>query len=147
MLKTRYIMPRIGMVNFGPQRKTRTHYARIAMFVMVIVTVILVILTATGRPLFASIPNILMPGVIYVVILSLLAFILDYPRLYAYGWLLTLVHPLSNFMEAQTGSGFPNGFTVAGLVVILVGLTIFMRFMRQHPLPSYETDAGGGRNG
>ncbi len=150
LFKTHYTIPRIGMVSFSPQRKTRTFYARIALIVMFIVTVILVVLTARrsfdGSPL-ARIPNIFMPWAIYVVILSLLAFILDYPRLYAYGWLLALEYPLGNYIEAQTGLIFPNGNTIVGLVILLIGLIIFSRFLRRYPHPIHEANAGGEHNG
>jgi hypothetical protein len=52
--------------------------------------------------------------------------------LYWYGWFLALMDPFSTWLEAQTGWVFPSGATLFGLVIIVIGILTFNRFLRQH---------------
>ena len=144
LFKNRFVAPRLGIAVFGQARKNRMKQARLALIVMVLVTVGLVAFTATGilqksLGTFSEWGSYLFIGAIFVVTLSLLAFFLDYPRLYVYGWLLSLLYPFSVWLENRTGWLFPSGETFFGGIIIVVGLITYIQFLRQHPLPPSET--------
>lgn len=143
VIKTQIIAPRLGTAVFNPARKNKIKQARRALIVMVIMTVLLVGLTMLGAldSLFGEFSEwggFLFIGAIFVVTLSLLAFFLDYPRLYGYGWFLACMDPFSVWLKTQTGWLFPSGATLFGLVIIVIGILSFNRFLRQYPAISVE---------
>jgi len=130
------VLPRMGTAVFSPQRNNRTKHARIALAIMVAATVGLVVLTASGllQTVIGDWSPYLFIGAVFVLTLSFLAFFLDYPRLYAYGWFLAFMDPFAVWMEAQTGWIFPSGATVFGGIIVLIGIMTFARFLSRHPL-------------
>ncbi|MCP4417456.1 MAG: hypothetical protein GY805_12600 [Chloroflexi bacterium] len=152
IITKRFIIPRLGKVTFSPERKNRIKWARVAMSIMVAVTIGLVILTATGAlqgSARASSPwsGYLFIGAVFVITLSLLAFFLDYPRLYFYGWFLTLMYPFSEWLEAETGWIFPSGDTFFGVFIVFIGIATYIHFLRQHPLLPQDESTTGGHDG
>ena len=142
-IKTHIVAPLLGTAVFSSARKNKIKMARRALIVMVIMSVLLVALTALGAldslfGAFSEWSGYLFIGAIFVITLSLLAFFLDYPRLYAYGWFLAFMDPISTSLETQTGWVFPSGATLFGLVIIVIGVLTFNRFLRQHALPAVE---------
>lgn len=139
-LKKHLTLPRLGVVTFNQDRHKRVRQARIALGVVVLVTLVLLVLTKFGvyEGLTAIGVSYLLVGALFVVSFSLLAFYLDYPRLYGYGWLLACEYPLSVWLEGQIGQSFPNGSTVIGALITIIGLVTLIRFLRQYPLPPAE---------
>jgi len=138
-VKIQFVQPRMGTAVFGPDRKNRMKQARVALAVMLLATVALVALTATGvmQNLFGSFAvwsGYFFIGAVFVVSLSLLAFFLDYPRLYVYGWFLAFMDPFTVWLGTSTGWVFPRGATVFGGVIVLIGVFTFVRFLQRHPL-------------
>ncbi len=143
VIKTYIVAPRLGTAVFSSVRKNRIKQARRALLVMVVMTVLLVALTALGAldKLFGDFSEwsgYLFIGAIFVVTLSLLAYFLDYPRLYVYGWFLALMDPFSVWLEAQTNWVFPSGATIFGTIIIIIGILTFNRFLRRYPGPVME---------
>jgi hypothetical protein len=143
VIKTQIVAPRLGTAVFSPARKNKIKQARQALIVMVVATMLLVALTILGGldslfGEFSAWGGYLFIGAIFVITLSLLAYFLDYPRLYWYGWFLALMDPFSMWLEAQTGWIFPSGATIFGVVIIVIGVLTFNRFLRQYPVPSAE---------
>ncbi len=152
VIKTRFITPRLGLVTFSSARKNRMKRARVALAVMVLVTVGLVILTATGTLQgVIGVPSAwrsyLFIGAIFVVTLSLLAFFLDNPRLYLYGWFFAAMYPFSEWLAAKTDWVFPSGETIFGIIIVFIGIMTYIHFLRQHPLPALEKQLRGGGDG
>jgi len=140
MVKIMFVQPRLGTAVFSSDRQNRIKQARVALAIMVLVTIALVILTATGlmQNLFGTFgiwSGYLFIGAVFVLTLSLLAFFLDYPRLYAYAWFLAFMDPFTVWLETQTGWIFPRGATIFGGVIVVIGLITFVRFYLSHPLP------------
>jgi len=144
VIKTQIVAPRLGTAVFSPTRKNKIKQARRALIVMVAMTMLLVALTVLGalNNLFGEFSEwggFLFIGAIFVITLSLLAYFLDYPRLYWYGWFLAFMDPFSTWLEVQTGWVFPSGATLFGMVIIVIGILTFNRFLRQYPAISVET--------
>jgi len=140
-LKKHLTAPRLGYVTFSQERQRRGRQARLALGMVVVATLVLLVLTIWGvfEEMAATVGfSFLMVGALFVVSFSLLAYYLDYPRLYVYGWLLACEYPLSVWLESQTGQSFPNGSTLIGALIALIGLATLVRFLRQYPLPRAE---------
>jgi hypothetical protein len=73
--------------------------------------------------------------------LSTAAYFLDFPRLFAYGVLAGISPIVGEWLYRNVGAshhGFPMAFGAASLFMMLVGLSLFVRFMRIAPPPREE---------
>jgi len=75
------------------------------------------------------------------------AYLLDFKRLYFYGLLVGIGPLVGEWLWSQgrvTHHGFPITFGISSAIMILTGLAVFSRFLRDNPLyfegiPSEET--------
>ena len=89
-------------------------------------------------PLHLVIPGIWAMNML--VVSSLGAHFLDYERLYLIGVLYALPVPLDIWLDEYAGIklGF-IAFAVPAAIILIMGLVVFIRFLRDYPLP---TDGG-----
>jgi hypothetical protein len=76
-----------------------------------------------------------MAGVFIFALFSLIGYMNDYARLYLYGFLYGLGYLISTTLQDITGNPFYWPMALVGLVVALIGLILFVRFLREYPLP------------
>ena len=85
-----------------------------------------------------------MPVIVWVVLFivgfSLAAHFLNLNRLYAYGVLFAVALPVRIILKQ-----IPNlkgislsAYFVSGSIILLIGTTILIRFLRDHPIPTAE---------
>ena len=116
-------VPRLGQINFSPQRKARQNLLRVAIFAVVLLTAALALWTALPA---GWIFVVLVPG-----IFLLMAYMMDFKRLYFYAVLITA------FMVITEVYGDPLAAwaqIIAGLVPLSVGLVLLVRFLRRYPV-------------
>lgn len=136
IVKRFVVQPRMGMVKFGSRRKRNLLIA----FFILLGSVLLNVLFFTLASVFSTdisgwvgknwIPLIILAKVI--IVLSLLAYLIDFPRL--------------NYMMAAFVAAFIAGeffdlwyvFAFAGAIVAIPGIILFVRFLRHYPLPQRE---------
>ena len=142
LLVRKYVVtPRIGIVKFGQRRKTRLMKFTVALMIVNVVALILGIVAAAT---FGSVPGQLYPiffGLILLVGFSAAAYFLDMPRLYVYGLLLWLSPLIGEWLWSHgyvSHHGFPITFGITSAIMIIVGLVIFIRLLRENPLPHEE---------
>jgi hypothetical protein len=148
LLAKKYVVaPRIGQVRFGAERKQRMRRLAIAMAIIFLITVVLFAMTVSAiyyrEPIFqGSIewalpldPVHTMAGVFIFAIFSVIGYVNDYVRLYLYGFLYGLGYVVSTILQDITGNPFYWPMALVGLVVALTGLVLFLRFLREYPLP------------
>jgi len=138
----RYVVtPRIGTVKFGQAR-----IAKLAKFtvVMLVLNVIALILGSVAALSFGSVPG-QMTSIIFGMILlmgfSIAAYFLDFNRLYIYGLLVGLSPLVGEWLWTHryaTHHGFPITFGTSAGIMILVGLSIFVRLLCNNPVPKVE---------
>ena len=138
--------PRIGLVKFGPQRKARMKNVRAVLFVSVLLLVIVFVwgLGARGSGLPEWIRGIPLPLFVWpvqtIVVFGLAAYFLDIPRFYAYGVLYGLPLPLGVALAKNTDltglSSMATTFGVAVGIMVLIGVILLVRFLRQYPAPA-----------
>jgi hypothetical protein len=144
------VVPRMGLVKFAPRRMKKLSRVRWFMIVLVVITfvVFLIPFVNPGAPATVEGPYWLVDaafGLGVVVLFSILAYSLEQPRLYLYGVLLGLSLPFDVVVEETTGWDFPLGLIPVGLVMLVIGIVSFTRFLRDHPLP--EGGLYDGSNG
>ena len=129
-------VPRLGHVKFGPARKLRQSKAIAVLAISVLATFALLMLPKSG---LALPPKMLISPIMagwIAVVFGVLAYYLDFRRLFAYGLLFAISEVLSGLFGEPIGSIVQ---TISGIAILLVGMAVFMRFVRRYPLPTEET--------
>ena len=135
-LRKKVVEPRIGVVKFGRTRVSkmkRFSYVMLAFNVIVLGLSFWASITAqraSGDPIPYMFSLVLLSG------FSLAAFFLDINRLYIYGLLIALA-PVAGEWLWNNGyashHGWPVTFGVISGIMILVGLSMFIRLLRSSP--------------
>ena len=140
-LTRKYVVtPRIGVVKFGGIRKKKMIRFNLIIFAVLVVGFVL------G---FISFLNFDMPGWIHsfrfgliVLVGSIIAaYFLDYPRLFIYGILFNISLFAGEWLWVNMQvphHGFPITFSITSAIIIIIGLIVFIRLLRNNPLPKKE---------
>lgn len=133
------IVPRLGFVQFGAERQRKRKKLGLVMALSVLGTAVLVAITASSLvPTFADLPEwallVGLIGVKLILVFSLIAYYLDFPRAYLYGWFYALSIP-DLFRHMDSAEGVPElPILFAGLMIVF-GSVLFVQFLRKYPLP------------
>jgi hypothetical protein len=139
LLRRHVVAPRIGRATLGRARR-----ARMSKLTRVLLAINLVAL-AGGVVVawnYASVPGMLAAGLLGMALLiafSFAAYLLDFPRFYVYGLLLGLSPLVGEWLFANgyaSHHGFPVVFGFTSAVMILTGLVVFLRLVRDNPVPA-----------
>jgi hypothetical protein len=137
--------PRMGLVKFGPQRKAKLKKTRAVLFLSALLGVIMFVLRAMWNIEWAAIP---IPAYVWavqaIVVFSLGAYFLDVSRFYAYGMLYAIPVPVGVVLLQNTG--LPGlmflPFGVSGGVMVIIGVVLFIRFLRDYRIPAGAASDG-----
>ena len=146
MLKKFMVVPRIGLVIHGKNRKKRLKKLSWIMSIFFLLTVGLFALTfiaaRRGSILNTSIQwdselDIVhtLAGIFIFGIFCLIGYMNDYPRLYLYGGLFGFGYILSTYLEDLEVLVYYWPWAAAGIIVGLIGILQFIRFMKDFPIP------------
>jgi hypothetical protein len=135
--------PRLGQVKFGPERRKKGLTLGMILGGFVLFTLALVLITAgAGRSpaVDAWLPEVRTPSLLLASFLGLflgsviavIAFFNDFPR----GYYIAVVTSLGFFLTYLLDT--PVYLGISALLVIVPGLVLFVRFLRDHPLPPAE---------
>lgn len=136
--------PRIGIVKFGDKRKARQRRLRIFLAINVLFGFIIFFLTFFGLLEFLSLTGSLAPLIIGLVAITfpftIIAYFLDFNRLYIYGLIGGLTFFMSDIIYSVLGSPLDSiiGFGVPGGIIIFIGLSFLIKFLRKYPKPKKE---------
>jgi len=137
-------IPRLGQAKFGPQRKRRGLIMASVMAAIVLLQVILLVGTvllwknpgwATDLGLHTTDRDVermivAFTGALFVgPSMILLAYFSDFLR----GYYIAIILSLAVFSMIWFGE--PIYLIIAGLLIIIPGVVLFVRFLREHPLP------------
>lgn len=135
------IQPRVGVVEYGKYRKTRQKKLNLIILVFNLLVLVLGVLSFFN---FADLPgwvHSIRLSAIILVSFSLAGYMLEFPRLYLYGILIALTPlfgELLYFTFHVPHHGFPITFGITSLLIILNGLSIFLRLLREYPATTHE---------
>ena len=142
-------VPRMGRVKIGQKGKARKRKARMLVTASVLVGVVLFVIAmvARGNPPRRLNLTIVFPAVYVLnmlVIFSLGAYFLDFSRLYLIGVMYALPVPLDIALDEFVGIdiGFA-AFAAPAAVILLTGAVLFIRFLRDYPVPTQGPSTGG----
>jgi MFS family permease len=131
---------RLGRVRFGPslRGKSRKSRAITALLVTVQVAVVVAGLNMMSTDAVQSVPGgralwALVYGVWMMGVFSLASYWIDFTRGYVIGVLYALGFSGTMLLDS------PMMFVVAGAVILLMGLVVFVRFLREYPVPEENT--------
>lgn len=145
LIRKYVVIPRIGVVKFGQVRKNKLAKFTIVMLTVNILAFILGMLAAVS---FGSVSGQVISiifGMILLTGFSLAAYFLDFSRLYIYGLLLGLSPLIGEWLWTHgyaTHHGLPITFGITASIMILVGLVLFIRLLRDNPLPIEGIQSG-----
>jgi hypothetical protein len=141
------IIPRLGQVKFGPKRQKRK--ATLVIVLCGIVLIQLIILAGTivlwGNPNMAASLGFthtardserLVVAIIGALFVGPSTAVIAYFNDYLRGYFIALILSLAVF--ALIWFGQPAFLIAAGLVIMVPGVILFIRFLRDHPLPPAE---------
>jgi hypothetical protein len=143
-------VPRLGRVKFGPKRKAKLNWVRVVLFLSVLVIAAL-FLAGLGlknnwlqRPEWGLIGRTSIASAFvtlnFLVVFSLMAYFMEFKRLYLYGVLFALQEVVGVGLRelADVDIGFFIGSAVAAVIVLFTGTVVLVRFLREYPLPAAE---------
>ena len=146
LVRKTMVIPRVGVVKFGFASKVKlTRFS----VVMLVVNVIALILGFVAAMSFGKVPGQIYSisfGVILLLGFSFAAYFLGFNRLYIYGLLVGLSPLVGEWLWTRgyaTHHGFPITFGTSSGIMILVGLVVFVRLLRNNPIPKEEIPSEG----
>jgi len=151
MLGKKYItIPRIGAVKFGPKRKATKKKILVFAAVLFPIQIILIIFAQNGSFPFNYLKNssgLLTPLVIAtfcIIFFALLAYIIDFPRLYLIGVLMGASLLTAEILYSSLGSPLDGliPFSISGFIILLIGFFVLARFLKNYP-KSLEVSENG----
>jgi hypothetical protein len=139
VLAKRYITtPRIGLVNFGDARKSKVRKGRLVLAASVVLGLVVFILTASGNLSGGEIILGLF-SLNILVVFGAMAYYFDFTRLYGYAVGFALSLPVGLLLEEWIeGFEAPYTFFLSAGVPLIIGTVLFVRFLRDYPLPMKE---------
>ena len=143
-----FVAPRLGRVKFGIRQNRQMRKMLAATSFLVLLTATVGILLTSGvvtEPVWANAPPWVSNydvdmffTVLIIGFFSALAYMLNTARLHLYGWLLGLGNLASTVLEHETGAVFHWPMFIAGMTMIVTGVVMFARFLRDYPEPVLE---------
>jgi uncharacterized membrane protein len=131
---------RIGRAKFSGERKIKNRKTTLVLAISVIFGCIVLLITATNiSPITSNIHfGAVVFGINAVIVFSVMAYFLDFNRLYVYGWLFAGSIVLVEVSRGYVGTAYDNviGFGTSGVIMICIGLAYLIRFLQRYPLTS-----------
>jgi hypothetical protein len=149
-------LPRMGRVKFGPKRKAKLNWLRVVLFLSVLVIAALFLAGLGVKNHWLQRPEWWLMGrtsiasaivtLNFLVVFSVMAYFMEFTRLYLYGVLFALQEVVGVGLRelADVNIGFFIGSAVSAVIVLLIGTVVFVRFLREYPLPAVGVSDGNG---
>jgi hypothetical protein len=139
LLRRRVVAPRVGRATLGRARRARlSTFTRVLLAVNVLALILGVVVALN----YASVPGLLVAGLLGAALLiafTFAAYLLDFPRFYVYGLLLGLSPLVGEWLFVNGYAphhGYPVVFGFTAAVMILTGLVVFVRLLLANPVPA-----------
>lgn len=134
--RKKVIHPRVGKIQYGTYRKKRLKRMNIIILVINLIALILGFLSFVQ---FNQLPGWAHTARLSIVLLigfSLAGYMLEIPRLYLYGVLISAALLVGEYLYKNFGfshHGFPITFGFSSAVLVLTGLIILIRLLKKYP--------------
>jgi hypothetical protein len=141
-VKRKFTTPRVGLVNFNPERKSKIGKLTLITTGIMVLGLIFGLLFFVG----GDFNEWFFPAVFSIVAMATFggaAYYLDFPRLQLYG-IMTALSPLIGqvlYINLDVmHHGFPITFGLSGISMITAGVYLFLRFLREYPLMDPQSE-------
>jgi hypothetical protein len=131
-------VPRLGYVKFGRNRSNRFKRILIINLICCCVVAAIIIPALLGAPIPKEV-RLISLSIATLIIFSGMAFIFDFKRMYIYAVLLAAGLTIFDLLGDIRGAIL---LTVAGLTIIIIGLAIFVLFLKKYPKVEQEESRG-----
>ncbi len=145
LIRNRVVVPRLGVVKFSPERQAKTKKSKLAAMVALTFTALLgmvffILYSANAMPYWLETwmhDHFLtfFGGMVAVLVLAA-AFLVSVKRFYLYAIAVFIAFFFASTLRSQDMEGIP--ITVAGGLILCLGIVILIRFLRNHPQPKEE---------
>ncbi len=135
------IQPRVGKIQYGTYRKKRLKRLNIIILFFNVIALVLGVLVFYK---FKELSDWVISAWFSIIILlgfSLAGYMLDFPRLYLYGLLISAAPVIGEYLYQNLGyshHGFPVTFGFSSAVLVITGLTILIRLLMKYPAQNRE---------
>ena len=142
-------VPRMGRVKLGPKGKARKKKSMILLVASLLVGAaffLLALATKDRRPEWLDVSLVFPAGYVLnmLVVFSLGAYFLDFNRLYLIGLMYALPVPVDILLHELAGIDATFfAFAVPAAVVLTIGIVLFVRFLRDYPVPAVPAEVTG----
>jgi len=140
ILGKRYItIPRIGIVKFNQNRTKSRKKIGLLIAILLPITVVLVVLTFLGV-YNIKVGGYIVPvgaGLFVLILLSLIAYIMDYSHFYLYAVSIGLGIPLAELLEPifREPLDYIISFGISGTLILIYGIITLIKFIKKYPIP------------
>jgi hypothetical protein len=133
--KNQITVPRIGFVKYSKERNNKRHLLTFTISTFIFV---LLIFTITGKINIFQPATPLIIGTIILIICSVIAFVLNYKRLYLYGLLITSSFAVSELTIHRSGIISSGAFAwlISGLIILTIGIYYLFGFIKKYSKPN-----------
>jgi hypothetical protein len=137
------VIPRIGIVKFDLKRREAKKKITIISAILFPLTVLAVILTIIGifpGSYVSILGQYTVPigaGIFAIILLSICAYLMDFPHMYLYGLAIGFGIPITELLEPIVGDPM-NGLIalgIPGLLLLIFGIISFSKFLHKYPIP------------
>ena len=143
ILGKRFItIPRIGIVKFNLNRTKSRNKIGLLFAILFPITVLMVVLTFLGV-YNIKVGGYIVPvgaGLFVLILLSLIAYIMDYPHFYLYAVSIGLGIPLADLLKPIFGEPlhYIISFGISGTLILIYGIITLIKFIKKYPTPKEE---------
>jgi hypothetical protein len=135
-------IPRIGIVKFNQDRTKAKNKIRFLTAVLFPITVLMVVLTYLGI-YNLTLSGYIVPlgaGIFAIVLLSSIAYIINYQHFYIYAVSIGLGIPLTELLKPILGDplNYLVSFGISGTLILIYGIITLIKFIKKYPIPKEE---------
>jgi len=138
LVRKQVVAPRIGVAKIGQSRQVKMKKFTTLMLVVNVIAFLLGLYAAANFGAVSGWTISIIFGLMLLMGFSLTGYFLDFYRLYVYGLLASFSPLVGEWLYVNAGAshhGYPIVFGFIAGLMILVGLVIFLRLLRNNPLP------------
>lgn len=145
VLGKKYItIPRLGTAQFNMSRKLAKSRGRITLAISVIIPLIVILFFITdiikiglGRFVVA-----MSAGLFLIIVLSLIAYFLDFSRLYIYAWMFAISLIIAEYLSPYTGIAAARLIACGlfSIIILIIGIALFVQFLSDTKLTREALD-------
>jgi len=135
-------IPRIGIAKFNLNRTKSKNKIRLLIVILFPITVLLVVLTFLGV-YNIKVGGYIVPigaGLFALILLSVIAYVMNYPHFYLYAVSIGLGIPLASLLKPIFGDPmhYIISFGISGTLILIYGIFTLIKFIKKYPIPQEE---------